>query len=157
MLWPWNRKSSPKIAPQTPTARIRALYVDYQTQRNLWLYVILSSLVLVCFWVIAAFLGLVDAYALSLPAAGLSISVIQLHRIRRISEVLRAAHAIQQQVDRAEAEKKAQEAGAGEASATAEGGSSAAGGTPGKVGGANGHSGLKAAGEAQTASEDEDT
>lgn len=109
MNLPWKRKPQAAVTANTPIGAIRQLYSHYQKQENLWGYALLSSLVLVFLWIVySIFQGVYFSY-LSLPLAGILISGLQMYWIRGISNTLRQAHAIQQQIDKAEAEKRERE------------------------------------------------
>lgn len=111
MNLPWKQKADePAVTAKTPLGQIRQLYNHYQKQSNLWGYTLLSSMVLICIWVLFFFLDLVDWTYLSLPVAGILISAFQMRRIKQISRILRNAHEVQQQIEKAEAEKKEREA-----------------------------------------------
>ena len=106
MQLPWKRQKRPPVTARTSTGALRQLYSGYQKQTNLWGYTLLSSMVLICLWIVFSVFHEVDFKLLSLPLAGILISSLQMYRIKNISRVLRQAHTIQQQVDKAEAERK---------------------------------------------------
>lgn len=111
MNLPWKKKDKgPAVTATTPLGQIRQLYTHYQKQSNLWGYTLLSSMALICFWVLFSVLtGAVDYTYLTLPVMGIGVSAWQMRRIKSISGILRNAHEVQQQIDKAEAEKKARE------------------------------------------------
>ncbi len=110
MNLPWRKKQAKKtVTARTAIGAIRQLYNHYQKQANMWGYALLSSLVLIFLWVGYSVLREVNYAYLSLPLIGIVISAFQMYRIKGISNTLRQAHTIQQQVDKAEAEKREQE------------------------------------------------
>ena len=110
MNLPWKKKEEvPAVTAKTALGQIRQLYSHYQKQSNMWGYTLLSSMGLICFWILfSVFRGVYWSY-LSLPILGIVISALQMRRARNISRILRQAHEVQQEVDKAEAEKKARE------------------------------------------------
>lgn len=110
MRLPWKKKEdAPAVTAKTPLGAIRQLYNHYQKQANQWGYTLLSSMALICFWILySVFQGVNWAY-LSLPLIGIVISAFQMRRIKSISRILRQAHEVQQQIEKAEKEKKARE------------------------------------------------
>ena len=97
---------------------------------------------LICFWVLFSVMsGVVDYGYLTLPAMGIGISAWQMRRIKSISGILRNAHEVQQQIEKAEAEKKAREE-----EEEAKKGKKANSGTNGAAGGGGGAEGQGAAG-----------
>lgn len=111
MKLPWKKKGNePTVTATTPLGQIRQLYGHYQKQANRWGYTLLSSMALICFWVVFSVLtGAIDYTYLALPLLGIGVSGWQMRRIKKISGILRNAHEVQQQIDKAEAEKKARE------------------------------------------------
>ena len=110
MNLPWRKKQEKEtVTARTALGAIRQLYNHYQKQANMWGYALLSSLVLIFLWIGYSVLREVNYAYLSLPLIGILISAMQMHRIKGISNILRQAHTIQQQVDKAEAEKREQE------------------------------------------------
>ena len=111
MNLPWQKKKQAKepITARTAIGAIRQLYNHYQKQANMWGFALLSSLILIFLWVGYSVLREVNYSYLSLPLMGIFISAMQMYRIKGISNTLRQAHAIQQQVDKAEAEKREKE------------------------------------------------
>ena len=75
----------------------------------MWGYTLLSSMVLILFWVLFSAMRFVDWTYLSLPLMGILFSLWQMKRIKSISSILRNAHEVQQQIEKAEAEKKVRE------------------------------------------------
>ena len=111
MRLPWKKRKEegPAVTAKTPLGAIRQLYNHYQKQANRWGYTLLSSMALICLWIIySVFQGVTWAY-LSLPLIGIGISAFQMHRTKSISRILRQAHEVQQQIEKAEKEKKARE------------------------------------------------
>ena len=110
MRLPWKKKEEgPAVTAKTPLGAIRQLYNHYQKQANQWGYTLLSSMALICFWILySVFQGVNWAY-LTLPLMGIAISAFQMRRIKSISRILRQAHEVQQQIEKAEKEKKARE------------------------------------------------
>ena len=108
MNLPWNKKEdAPTVTAKTQLGQIRQLYNHYQKQSNMWGYTLLSSMALICFWIIySVFRGVTWSY-LSLPLFGILISGLQMRRSKHISRILRQAHEVQQQVEKSEEEKKA--------------------------------------------------
>lgn len=110
MNLPWKKKNEPTVTATTPLGQIRQLYTHYQKQSNRWGYTLLSSMALICFWVLFSIMTeIVDYSYLSLPLAGMGVSFWQMRKIKSISAILRNAHEVQQQIEKAEAEKKARE------------------------------------------------
>ena len=110
MNLPWKKKGKgPAVTAKTTLGAIRQLYSQYQKQGNLWGYTLLSSMSLICFWIIYSVFQGVNWSYLSLPIAGIVISALQMRRIKNISRILRQAHEVQQQIDKMAAEKKARE------------------------------------------------
>lgn len=112
MNLPWQKKKKAEdpVTARTAIGAIRQLYNHYQKQANMWGYALLSSLVLIFLWVGYSVLREVNYTYLSLPLSGILISAMQMYRIKGISNMLRQAHTIQQQVDKAEAERAEKEA-----------------------------------------------
>ena len=104
-----KKKEAPAVTAKTALGQIRQLYNHYQKQSNLWGCTLLSSIVLICFWVLFSVFRGVNWSYLSLPLFGILISSLQMRRTKHISRILRQAHEVQQQVDQSEAETKARE------------------------------------------------
>ena len=126
MRWPrwlrWRRRQRPQPPESIRTAdALRRLHTNYQKQKRMWLYSVLSSLVLVSLFVVLSLFSSVSWWVLALPAAGIIISLTQIHRCNDIVRILRHALVVQHQVDRAQAEaeqqQKEEEARAAEAQA----------------------------------------
>ena len=110
MRLPWRKKQEKAtVTAKTPLGQIRQLYSHYQKQSNMWGYTLLSSMVLILFWVLFSAMRFVDWTYLSLPLMGILFSLWQMKRIKSISSILRNAHEVQQQIEKAEAEKKVRE------------------------------------------------
>ncbi|HAA78400.1 TPA: hypothetical protein DCE37_25150 [Candidatus Latescibacteria bacterium] len=91
----------------TPLGQIRQLYTHYQKQSNRWGFVLLSSMALICLWVLFSIMvGIIDYTYLTLPVAAISVSIWQMRKTKGISGILRKAHEVQQQIEKAEAEKE---------------------------------------------------
>jgi hypothetical protein len=107
---PFSKKEeAPAVTAKTALGQIRQLYNHYKKQSNMWGYTLLSSMALICFWVLFSVFRGVNWSYLSLPLLGILISGLQMRRAKHISRILRQAHEVQQQVDKAEAEKRARE------------------------------------------------
>ena len=112
MNLPFKKKEeAPAVTAKTALGQIRQLYNHYQKQSNMWGCTLLSSIVLICFWVLFSVFRGVNWSYLSLPLLGILISSLQMRRAKHISRILRQAHEVQQQVDQAEAETKVREEG----------------------------------------------
>ena len=111
MKLPWKRKrKDDEVNATTPLGQIRQLYTYYQKQSNRWGYLLLSSMALICFWVLFSIMaGVPDYTYLALPLAGIGISIWQMRKIKNISGILKNAHEVQRQIEKAEGEKKAKE------------------------------------------------
>ena len=110
MNLPFSKKEeAPAVTAKTALGQIRQLYNHYKKQSNMWGYTLLSSMALICFWVLFSVFRGVNWIYLSLPLFGILISGLQMRRAKQISRILRQAHEVQQQVDKAEVEKKARE------------------------------------------------
>jgi hypothetical protein len=104
-----KKEEEPAVTAKTPLGQIRQLYSHYQKQANQWGYTLLSSLALICIWVVFSIFRGVNWSYLSLPLLGIVFSAMQMRRIKGISRILRQAHEVQQEIEKAEAEKKARE------------------------------------------------
>tara|TARA_B100000700_G_scaffold256592_1_gene289914 strand:+ start:612 stop:956 length:345 start_codon:yes stop_codon:yes gene_type:complete len=105
---PWKRKGAQQtVTATTPLGQIRQLYTHYQKQSNRWGFVLLSSMALICLWVLFSIMvGIIDYTYLTLPVAAISVSIWQMRKTKGISGILRKAHEVQQQIEKAEAEKE---------------------------------------------------
>ncbi len=104
-----KKEEEPAVTAKTPLGQIRQLYSHYQKQANLWGYTLLSSLALICFWVLISIFRGVNWSYLSLPLLGILLSVFQMRRSKGISRILRQAHEVQKEIEKADTEKKAGE------------------------------------------------
>ena len=104
-----KKEEEPAVTAKTPLGQIRQLYSHYQKQANLWGYTLLSSLALICFWVLISIFRGVNWSYLSLPLLGILLSVFQMRRSKGISRILRQAHEVQKEIEKADTEKKARE------------------------------------------------
>ena len=114
MRWPrwlrWRRRQGPQPSEPMSTAdALRRLHSNYQKQKRMWLYSVLSSLVLVSLFVVLSLFSSASWWVLALPAAGSIISLTQIHRCNDIVRILRHALVVQHQVDRAQAEAEQQQ------------------------------------------------
>jgi|GEM_PF-1744840 uncharacterized membrane protein len=106
--WPWRKK--PPLAPPKRTAdALRRLYYNYQRQRRLWGYIVLSALMMSSLFIVFSLFTDTNLWVLTIPAMASIFSVHQMRRCGELVNVLRQALTVQIQIDKklAEAEQKA--------------------------------------------------
>ncbi len=109
--WPWRKKVEESLPKKTGQA-LRLLHTKYQKQKRMWVYIILSSLFLMAAFLLSSVFLDISYWGLAIPVAGIAISVLQLYRCNDVMRMLRQAHNVQLQIEKAqaEAEKKQKEA-----------------------------------------------
>ena len=106
-----RKKQAPKPVPARASQALRQLNSGYYRQKRLWLYIILSSMALLClFLVIWLFLEDITFWGVLIPLSGILISVFQLYRCNELIRTIRQAQIIQLRIEKAqeEAEQKQQ-------------------------------------------------
>ena len=119
--WPWQRKRA--LAPPKRTAdALRRLYYNYQRQRRLWGYIVISALMMSSLFIVFSLFTDTNLWVLTIPFLTSVFSVYQMRRCSELVSVLRQALTVQIQIDKklAEAERKAQEEAEAEAAQQAE-------------------------------------
>ena len=106
--WPWRRKR-PLAPPKRTADALRRLYYNYQRQRRLWGYIVLSALMMSSLFIVFSLFTETNLWVLTLPFLASIFSVHQMRRCGELVNVLRQALTVQIQIDKklAEAEQKA--------------------------------------------------
>ncbi len=109
--WPWRKRSRPSMPTRTAAA-LRHLYFNYQKQRRMWGYSVLSSMALMCLFVVMSLFTDTNLWVLAIPTVAIIFSFFQMRRCSGLVRVLRHALIVQNQIDRAQAkaEREAEEA-----------------------------------------------
>lgn len=110
MQWPWRRrgkKKEPKASKSVDA--LKQLYRNYQRQSQMWALVILSAVAVACLFFVFSVFTPIDLYILLTPLAVVVFAGIQLRKCRSLVGILRHALMIQQEIDKADSKKKADE------------------------------------------------
>ncbi|MFT5369228.1 MAG: undecaprenyl pyrophosphate phosphatase UppP [Candidatus Latescibacterota bacterium] len=101
--------------PEKASQALRQLIRSYQRQKRLWIYIILSSISLMLLYTLFSLLwaevlhggGVVPVAWIIL--AGVSIAIYQVRRCNDVIQTLRQAYTVQFQIEKAEAQREAEE------------------------------------------------
>lgn len=111
LRWPWRKRSGAK-SPPPKALSLRHLYGRYQRQQKMWVYVVLSSMILMILFLALSLLSMVNPWALLIPVLGIAFAISQSRRCRDIIQTVRQALITQQQIAKAQAEAAAAAAAA---------------------------------------------
>lgn len=117
---PW-RKPSPEQFAKKASQALRQLNRRYLRQKRLWVYSLLYSVALMAtYCIFAIFLPGLWEFAIPITwivLAGIIISILQVRRCSDVIRILRQAHSVQYQIEKAEEEKAKKEAEEGHSEA----------------------------------------
>jgi len=99
--WPWRKRSG--AASPHKAVSLRQLYARYQRQKKMWVYVVLSSMILMLLFLALSLLSMVNPWALMIPVLGIAFAIAQSRRCKDIIQTLRQALITQQQIEKAQA------------------------------------------------------
>lgn len=111
---PGLRPNALQVSQKTSQA-LRQLVRRYQRQKRLWIYIILSSICLIVLYILFSLLwtelwqggGIVPVTWIIL--AGVSIAIYQVRRCNDVIRTLKEAYIVQAQIEKADAERAAEE------------------------------------------------
>ena len=115
-----RRKRPAASDPQRTAESLRQLYFIHQKQKRHWIYIIMSSLMLVCLFIVMSLFTTPNLWVIAIPFTVILYSYFQIRRCSRLARMIRQALAVQSQIDKAQKEAEERDKAEAEAKAAAE-------------------------------------